>query len=91
MPNEYTVVRFDGDGPFVLPPVCGPIKVCTIEGSDDLLFEWPLPPIPEQIQKIVQLQVAPEYAMALMLVLQKAQKELGLAVPEGQTTDRRFQ
>jgi len=91
MSDEYTIVRFQGDGPFVLPPVGGPIKVCMMEGSDNLLFEWPLPPHQERIQKIVQLQVAPEYAMALMLVLQKVQKELGLAIPKGQTTDRRFQ
>jgi len=69
-------------GPFVLPPLCEPIKVRMIEGSDDLLFEWPLLPIPEQIQKVLQLSIAPKYAMALMLVLQKAQKELGLAIPK---------
>ena len=82
MPDEDAVVLSNGDGPFVLPPLCGPMKVCTIEGSDDLFFEWPLLPLPEQIQKILRIPVAPEYAMALMLELQNAQEELGFRVPK---------
>jgi len=91
MADKLTATLFRGEGPFVLPPVGGPIKVCQLEHSDDLALEWPLPSIPGQTRRIVRLPVAPEYAMALMLVLRKAQKELGLAVPKGQTTDRRFQ
>ncbi len=90
MADEHTVVRFEGDGPFIFPPVADFIKVAEIEDSDDLLLEWPLPPVPGQTQKIVQLPVAREYAVALMFILQLAQKEFGLS-SKGQTIDRRFQ
>lgn len=90
MPDPITIVRFDGPGPFVLPPTGGQIKVCQMEGTDDLCLEWPLPLDPGQTQRFVQLPVKPEYAMALMRVLQNVQQEFGLEVPKGHTTDRRF-
>ena len=91
MADEITIIRFEGDGPFVLPPVGGAIKVCPTEGSDDLLLEWPLAPVPGRTQKIVQLPVSPAYAMALMLVLQQLQQEMNLPIPRGQVTRKRFQ
>jgi hypothetical protein len=84
MAYEYTVLTFEGDGPFELPPPAGPIKVAIVEESTDLVFEWPLPPVQGQTQRILQLPVAPKYAMALMLVLKQAQKELGLEVPKAE-------
>ena len=83
MVDEFTIMRFEGDGPFVLPRVNSVIKIVGIEGSGDLMLEWSLPDRPGQTQKIVQLPVAPKYAMALMLVLQQAQKQLDLPIPIG--------
>ncbi len=91
MADEFTVTMFKGPGPFVLPPAAGPIKFSKTETPDGYLLEWPLPQDPGQTRKIVQLPVRAEIAMALMIVLKKAQKELDLPIPKGQTSDRRFQ
>ena len=91
MTGEFTAIKFEGPGPFVLPPAGGAIKYCMSETANEYLLEWPLPQVPGQTQKIVQLPVGVEIAMALMVVLQRAQKELDLPIPKGQVSDRRFQ
>ncbi len=91
MADEFTAMIFKGAGPFVLPPAGGPIKFSKTETPNEYLLEWPLPQVPGQTQKIVQLPVGVEIAMALMVVLQRAQKELDLPIPKGQVSDRRFQ
>ena len=91
MSDDFTVSAFTGPGPFVLPPAGGPIKFVITETPNGYLLEWPLPQVPGQTQKIVQLPVRAEIAMALMLVLERAQKELDLPIPKGQFSDRRFQ
>ncbi len=91
MADEFKVSMFKGPGPFVLPPADGPIKFSMTETPNEYLLEWPLPQVLGQTQKIVQLPVGVEIAMALMVVLQRAQKELDLPIPQGQVSDRRFQ
>ena len=96
MAYEVTGVKFEGTGPFLLPPAGGPIKFVILETPKetpkDYQLEWPLPQDhPGQTQRIVQLPVRAEIAMALMIVLKRAQKELDLPIPKGQTSDRRFQ
>ena len=91
MSNDLTVSAFTGPGPFVLPPAGGPIKFIITETPNKYLLEWPLPEVPGQTQKIVQLPVRAEIAMALMLVLERAQKELDLPIPKGQFSDTRYQ
>ncbi len=91
MADEFVVSMFKGPGPFVLPPAGGPIKFKVTETPNEYLLEWPLPQVPGQTQMIVQLPVRAEIAMALMLVLKRAQKELDLPIPKGQVSDRRFQ
>ena len=95
MADEFTAMTFKGSGPFLLPPAGGPIKFAVIEtpteAPNEYLLEWPLPEVPGQTQNIVQLPVSAEIAMGLMLVLEKAQKELGLPIPIGRFSDRRFQ
>ncbi len=91
MADEFTATMFKGSGPFVLPRAGGPIKFVMTESPNGYLLEWPLPQVPGQTQKIVQLPVRAEIAMALMLVLKKAQKELNLPIPKGQFSDRHFQ
>ena len=91
MADEVTVMRFKGAGPFLLPPAGGQIKFVILETPNEYLLEWPLPQVPGQTQKIVQLPVRAEIAMALMIVLKRAQKELDLPIPKGKTSDRRFQ
>ncbi len=95
MADEVTVMRFKGAGPFLLPLAGGHIKFAVIETPketpNEYQLEWPLPQVPGQPQKIVQLPVRAEIAMTLMLVLKRAQKELDLPIPKVQTVDRRFQ
>ena len=91
MAEEYTLTEFKGFGPFVLPPVGGVIKVVQTDTPDEFLFEWPLPAVQGQTQRIVQLPVSFRYAMVLMLVLQQSQKEFDIPIPKGQVTTKRFQ
>ena len=90
MADQYTATRFTGTGPFVLPPA-GPIKFVQTASPDEFLLEWPLPQAPGQTQRLVQLPVSPAIAMALMLLLQKAQEHFDLPIPKVQISGRRFQ